>query len=150
MGGLKPEKEKHEFYMDIVPEFGFPLAIRPRFQLNVIVGSSVDPGWPVIQGMREEIVLPFLWAQDGFSEPSERMASDIAFGLVAPQKLSLAGGVALFALGGALLLVSLAYAAWLRRRATSGAANLGNGDCKEGGDSVYPKLEAKEAANVVT
>ena len=26
--GLKPEKEKHQFFMDVVPEFGFPLAIR--------------------------------------------------------------------------------------------------------------------------
>jgi hypothetical protein len=26
--GLKPEKKKHQFFIDIVPEFGFPLAIR--------------------------------------------------------------------------------------------------------------------------
>ena len=26
--GLKPDKEKHQFFIDIVPEFGFPLAIR--------------------------------------------------------------------------------------------------------------------------
>ena len=37
VGGLNPEKEKHEFYVDISPEFGFPLAIRPRFQLNAII-----------------------------------------------------------------------------------------------------------------
>lgn len=28
--GLSPEQEKHQFFMDISPEFGFPLAIRPR------------------------------------------------------------------------------------------------------------------------
>jgi hypothetical protein len=28
--GLNPEKEKHQFYIDIAPDFGFPLAIRPR------------------------------------------------------------------------------------------------------------------------
>ncbi len=37
------------------------------------MGSSVDPGWEVIQNMREEIVMPFLWAQDGFDEPSEEV-----------------------------------------------------------------------------
>ena len=37
--GLKPDKEKHEFFMDVVPEFGIPLAIRPRFQLNAIIGK---------------------------------------------------------------------------------------------------------------
>ena len=26
--GLSPVKEKHEFFIDVVPEFGFPLAIR--------------------------------------------------------------------------------------------------------------------------
>ena len=29
--GLTPNKTKHQFYVDVVPEFGFPLAIRPRF-----------------------------------------------------------------------------------------------------------------------
>ena len=40
--GLKPEKEKHEFYVDILPEFGFPLAIRPRFQLNVVINKEPE------------------------------------------------------------------------------------------------------------
>ena len=39
--GMKPEKEKHEFFMDVVPEFGFPLAIRPRFQLNVVISGMI-------------------------------------------------------------------------------------------------------------
>ena len=39
--GMKPEKEKHEFFMDVVPEFGFPLAIRPRFQLNVVISGII-------------------------------------------------------------------------------------------------------------
>ena len=40
--GLQPDKEKHEFYVDIAPEFGFPLAIRPRFQLNVVIKRDQD------------------------------------------------------------------------------------------------------------
>jgi scavenger receptor class B protein 1 len=32
--GLEPNKSKHEFYIDVAPDFGFPLAMRPRFQLN--------------------------------------------------------------------------------------------------------------------
>ena len=40
--GLKPNKEKHQFYVDISPEFGFPLAIRPRFQLNVVIKRDED------------------------------------------------------------------------------------------------------------
>ena len=40
--GLKPDKDKHQFYVDISPEFGFPLAIRPRFQLNVVIKKDED------------------------------------------------------------------------------------------------------------
>ena len=40
--GLSPDKEKHQFYVDVLPEFGFPLAIRPRFQLNAIIRRDED------------------------------------------------------------------------------------------------------------
>ena len=40
--GLNPEKDKHQFYVDISPQFGFPLSIRPRFQLNVIIKRDPD------------------------------------------------------------------------------------------------------------
>lgn len=85
--GVHPEKEKHEFFMDVVPEFGFPLAIRPRFQLNIVIGKVQDPENPAFQDMAEEVVLPFLWAQDGFSEPSTELAEAIQFGLDAPVKV---------------------------------------------------------------
>ena len=44
-----------------------------------------------MRNFADELVLPFLWAQDGFSEPSEEMAKAIKFGLDAPSKLSLLG-----------------------------------------------------------
>ena len=40
--GLTPSKEEHQFYVDVLPEFGFPLAIRPRFQLNAIIRRDTD------------------------------------------------------------------------------------------------------------
>ena len=122
--GLNPEKEKHQFYIDAVPEFGFPLAIRPRFQLNVVIGRSIDPGWSVISGMRDEIVLPFLWAQDGFDEPSVELADAIAFGLAAPDKLPLLIAVALFALGGVMLLAALGYFIWRKKTRSSKSMNI--------------------------
>ena len=45
----------------------------------------------VIRNFPDELVLPFLWAQDGFSEPSEEMAEAIKFGLSAPKKISFIG-----------------------------------------------------------
>ena len=93
MEGLSPSKSKHEFYVDIAPDFGFPLAIRPRFQLNAVINR--DPDVPAMKVMimmmmiimmmitmmmkdfADELILPFLWAQDGFSEPSQEMADAI-------------------------------------------------------------------------
>ena len=63
----------------------------------------------------EELILPFLWAQDGFSEPSVEMADAIKFGLSAPQKLSMLGGAGLLVVGGVLLLAALVWVLWYRR-----------------------------------
>jgi len=120
--GLSPSKEKHEFYMDIVPQFGFPLAIQPKFQLNLIIGR--DDTVPALANMENQIVLPFLWAQVGFSEPSAPMAKAIQFGLDAPNKLPLLGAVVCFVLGGMLLLAALGYFVWRRRNTASDGANL--------------------------
>ena len=103
--------------MDVVPELGFPLAIRPRFQLNVVIkgDSTIDK----IKGMEEEdLVMPFLWAQDGFDEPSKLLADKVKFGIEAPEKLPILGAVVLFVIGAILLLTSLAYFLWVRRSAS--------------------------------
>merc|ERR1719319_1968573 len=90
--GKKPDQEKHQFYVDVVPEFGFPLAIRPRFQLNAILRA--DPGIPIIANFPTETVVPFLWVQEGYDEPSKPMADQIRMGVGAPGKLSKLGGIA--------------------------------------------------------
>ena len=112
--GLKPDKEKHQFYVDIVPELGVPLAIRPRLQLNVVINKDSDI--PVMSNFSEELVLPFLWVQDGFSEPSPEMATQVKFGVEAPATLSLLGGVALILVGGALVLAALIWTLTLNRQ----------------------------------
>ena len=40
----------------------------------------------------DELILPFLWAQDGFSEPSDAMAEAIRYGLAAPKRITMIGG----------------------------------------------------------
>ena len=42
VSGLNPTKDKHQFYLDVSPEFGIPLAIRPRLQLNTIIRRDED------------------------------------------------------------------------------------------------------------
>lgn len=111
--GLSPDKERHQFYVDLQPEFGFPLAIRPRFQLNLVINR--DESIPILSKFPEELVLPFLWAQDGFDQPSPEMVQAIRKGLDIPTKYSRLLGVVLLALGGGSLLSSLVWILWKRR-----------------------------------
>ena len=32
MEGLSPSKERHEFFLDVVPRLGLPFAAQPRYQ----------------------------------------------------------------------------------------------------------------------
>ena len=74
---MKPNKEKHQFYIDVVPEFGYPLAMMAQFQLNLVIFRDEDVS--EIANMEKEVVLPFLWAGLGFKEPSEIMAKKIHY-----------------------------------------------------------------------
>jgi len=112
--GMKPEKEKHQMFADIHPKFGFPLAFRPKFQLNAILRRDTDI--PMISEFPEQLILPFLWAQDGFGEPSDEMAEAIKFGESAPEKLPLLGGALLLVIGGGMVLAALSWAIWRRRQ----------------------------------
>jgi LPXTG-motif cell wall-anchored protein len=112
---MVPNKDKHQFYIDVVPKFGFPLAMMARFQLNLAIFRMEDV--PELKNMEKEVVLPFLWAGLGFKDPSELMANQISVGLKAPSKYPLLMAVVLFALGGALLLTTLGYFLWRRRNA---------------------------------
>ena len=63
----------------------------------------------------DTLVLPFLWAQDGFEEPSEEMAEAIKFGVSAPGALSRAAGVGLVLIGALMVLAFLTWYLVTRR-----------------------------------
>jgi len=121
--GLKPNKEEHQFYVDVVPEFGFPLAIRPRFQLNAVIKKDEDID--IMSNFVDELVLPFLWAQDGFSEPSEEMAKAIEFGLAAPSKISTIGGGGLLVSGLIMVCTSVGWIYLEKKRRRAEVTNIG-------------------------
>ena len=121
--GMKPSKEKHEFFVDVHQQFGFPIAMRPRFQLNIVIGRYIDRTWDAISKMPEEIVVPFLWAQDGFGEPSDEMRDAIRFGEGAAKMVTVVGAIILFAIGGLFLVTALAFFFWCRFRSGSMQVN---------------------------
>jgi len=108
--GLEPNKERHQFYVDLSPELGVPLAIRPRFQLNIVIRRDEDI--PIMSKFAEELVLPFLWAQDGFDQPTEEMSTSIRKALDIPSIFSRLLGVLFVALGAGLLIGSLVWILW--------------------------------------
>jgi scavenger receptor class B protein 1 len=61
--GLKPVKEDHQFYVDVLPEFGFPLAIRPRFQLNAIIRKDEDIDVMRLDAEKSMLLLYFVYFQ---------------------------------------------------------------------------------------
>ena len=62
-------------------------------------------------------MLPFLWAQDGFSEPSDEMAEALKFGLSAPSLISFGAGGVLLGTGLVMLIISVIWIV-LNRRAS--------------------------------
>jgi len=56
-GSLNPDQDKHEFRIDLNPRMSVPLAVRARFQINMMVKP--------IEGISlmnmEEIYIPVLW-----------------------------------------------------------------------------------------
>ena len=120
--GMKPNKEQHQFYVDVLPEFGVPLAFRPRFQLNLVMRANEYI--PAIANFPERVVVPFLWIQAGFSEPSDEIAAAIAKGLGIPGKLSKLGGIVFLTIGVVMLLSSLSWFLKSRRTKSRGSQNI--------------------------
>ncbi|XP_034950523.1 protein croquemort-like isoform X2 [Chelonus insularis] len=56
--GLKPDQEKHQFYMVVQPDVGVPLQVRARLQLNLLVQPS-----KVIKIFKKipRVYMPILW-----------------------------------------------------------------------------------------
>jgi hypothetical protein len=107
---MKPDKEKHQFFIDVEPQLGFPLAIRPRFQLNLVLFRVPDV--PQLSKMAEEIVMPLVWIEGGFGEPSEEMVKAIKYHLADPDYLLMLSSIVCFGIGALLLLVALVYFVW--------------------------------------
>ena len=64
-----------------------------RGKLTVPMGNKTKTFFDEhFRKLQKELVLPFLWAQDGFDQPSESMAKSIRMGLDIPVKLPMLAG----------------------------------------------------------
>jgi scavenger receptor class B protein 1 len=108
--GLSPDKAKHQFFVDVEPRLGLPAALGPRFQLNLRLFP--DAKTEQLRNIREDLVVPFLWAEEGFAEPSEKLSGDILRGLEAPRKWSTVAGSVLVVLGVLMIAGCATYFIW--------------------------------------
>uniref|UniRef100_A0A1I8PUG8 Protein croquemort n=1 Tax=Stomoxys calcitrans TaxID=35570 RepID=A0A1I8PUG8_STOCA len=72
--GLKPEKEKHEFFMTLEPTSGVPMDVGGGFQANYLMEPV--PGISPYQRIPRTFI-PIMWAEERVRVPPE-IAADIA------------------------------------------------------------------------
>ncbi|KAF2363795.1 CD36 family, partial [Trinorchestia longiramus] len=64
--GLKPEREKHETYLDVDPVTGLSLKAKKRVQINMPLKRYADlPALSKVQ----ELIFPILWMDQGIEAP---------------------------------------------------------------------------------
>uniref|UniRef100_A0A1A9WDN4 Scavenger receptor class B n=1 Tax=Glossina brevipalpis TaxID=37001 RepID=A0A1A9WDN4_9MUSC len=69
--GLKPEKEKHEFFVTVEPNTGVPLEVGGGFQANYLM-EPIKNQWPFDRIPRAFI--PLMWAEERAQLPAELTA----------------------------------------------------------------------------
>ncbi|KAG1677321.1 Protein croquemort [Nymphon striatum] len=57
--GMKPDKEKHQFVMDIQPDLGIPANVNGRFQINILVERV--PGFELFDHFTRQTYFPMMW-----------------------------------------------------------------------------------------
>ena len=68
------ERAKHETFIDIHPTSGVPLASLTRIQLNAIINRDNDIEMMSRFSTGDRLILPFLWTEEGYKEPSDDLA----------------------------------------------------------------------------
>jgi hypothetical protein len=78
--GMKPDKDKHQFFMTFEPKTAIPLEVAARFQINIL--SEPIPNIPMYRDVPKKI-LPILWFEQHV-KMSESIADEIKLVLKLP------------------------------------------------------------------
>ncbi|KAL7023729.1 hypothetical protein ACKWTF_012754 [Chironomus riparius] len=99
-----PEKDKHQFFIDVQPLMGTTLRARARVQINLAVSQVQDikqvANFP-------DIVFPILWFEEGVEGLPDEVVNLMRIATTVPDKARTALMIALFALGILLFIVSV-------------------------------------------
>lgn len=101
--GLKPDSEKHEFFITMEPEIGIPIEVGARMQINVMVRRSENIG---LFQEAPTVFFPAFWLEQKVRIPDE-MIEDLKMALSMPKIGYSCAGVLIFI--GLVLLIWVAY-----------------------------------------
>lgn len=69
--GLAPSAANHDTFIDIEPMTGAVLRVRRRLQVNVEIEPSQEDEWAAADGLRTNIIHPFVWLDQSITIPDE-------------------------------------------------------------------------------
>ncbi|XP_055385357.1 scavenger receptor class B member 1-like isoform X2 [Condylostylus longicornis] len=99
-----PEKEKHQFYLDVQPDMGTTLSARVGVQINLAVSQVVDikqvANFP-------DIVFPIMWFSEGIDGLPDEVTNLMNLAANIPPKARIGLMIGLFVLGGLLLMIAV-------------------------------------------
>ncbi|CAG0919554.1 unnamed protein product [Notodromas monacha] len=104
--GLSPEKEKHQFYVDLEPKLGLPLSVQARLQVNIQLQSI----WEV-KGTRNmrNTTFPILWMESGIEKMPQFVHDKVHQAIEMPEVVEAAATYTLFIVGLVLVIVVGAF-----------------------------------------
>ncbi|KAH8262158.1 hypothetical protein KR038_004698 [Drosophila bunnanda] len=71
VSGMKPEKDKHEFFLAVEPTTGVPVQVHGRIQINMMI--EPDDDFDIYRGV-PKVLMPMFWF-DQYAELSSELAS---------------------------------------------------------------------------
>lgn len=101
--GLKPDEEKHQFYIKMEPQIGIPIEVAARLQVNVMVQPSPDIG---LFQEAPTLFFPALWFEQRVRIPDE-MIDELKIAVAMPTIGYNCAGVIISI--GLMLLIWVAY-----------------------------------------
>ncbi|XP_055375827.1 uncharacterized protein LOC129608368 [Condylostylus longicornis] len=101
--GIKPEKEKHEFYMALEPTAGIPISVSAKFQINMKLQR--DEEIDIYKHVQEDVEMPMFWFAQR-AELDEDTASKAKLALALPI-IGVAVGYSVAGVGAIIIIVGI-------------------------------------------
>lgn len=134
--GLRPDQDKHQFSIDIIPKMGVGMRAAVRSQINLVMNKVENV--KQLQGVRD-IIYPVLWFQDGLDELSDEDTVDLLhMAIHTPETARMVMYPTFFVVGALLLLATAAFLIKNLIRSSKEEKDVGGGIQMKNGTRTPP------------